>query len=252
MLREALRYPLGPADARGATAEALATGGGLHLFAALVAPLWPLSVFSLVSWVLLVGYLVRVLGAAGDAADPATRPTFRRPLALLRDGLVGSALSVAVLLVPVAVLLVTVGGAVSGAAGGGPVDPTTPLGYGVTLVGGTVSLLLAVGVAYPLPAILAEYGRADPDAGVRARVGEAVSFGSLRRTVTSGRYFYAWTVGAILLAFGAALTGAGARPIRLVGFFGLFYLEVAAAAAWSRGVGAVGGSGGSRGVGGNR
>jgi len=107
----------------------------------------------------------------------------------------------------------------------------------VTLVGGTVSLLLAVGVAYPLPAILAGYARAGSDATVRARVAGAVSFGSLRRTATSGRYFYAWTVGAVLLAFGAALSGAGPRPVRLVGFFGLFYLEVAAAAAWSRGIG---------------
>lgn len=237
MLREALRYPLGGADDRGATAEALATGGGLHLLAALVAPLWPLSLLVPVAAVLVVGYLVRVFGAAGDAGDPATLPSFRRPIGLLRDGLVAGVLSVAVLLVPVTVLFVTVAGAVSGAAGGGPVDPTTPLGYGVTLVGGTVSLLLAVGVAYPLPAILAGYARADSHASVRARVAEGISFGSLRRTVTSGRYFYAWTVGAVLLAFGAALAGAGSRAARLVGFFGLFFLEVAAVAALSRGIG---------------
>ncbi|QZX99432.1 DUF4013 domain-containing protein [Halobaculum rubrum] len=237
MLREALRYPLGAADDRGATAEALATGGGLHLLAALVAPLWPLSLLTPVATVLVVGYLVRVFGAAGEAEDPATLPSFRRPVGLLRDGLVASALSVVVLLVPVVVLLVTVAGATSGGAAGGPIDPTTPLGYGVTLVGGTVSLLLAVGVAYPLPAILAGYARADPDSAVRARVAEGVSVGSLRRTATSGRYFYAWTVGAILLAFGAALAGAGSRPVKLVGFFGLFYLEVAGVAAWSRGIG---------------
>ncbi|GAA0258857.1 DUF4013 domain-containing protein [Halobaculum roseum] len=237
MLSEALRYPLGPANDRGAAAEALATGGGLHLLAAIVAPLWPLTLLSPVAIVAVVGYLVRVLGAAGDADDPVTLPTFRRPLSLLRDGLVASAVSIAVLLVPVVVLLVTVGGAVSGAAGGGPVDPTTPLGYGVTLVGGTVSLLLAVGIAYPLPAILAGYARADPAGTVRARVAAGISSRSLRRTVTSGRYFYAWTVGAVLLAFGAALAGAGSRTARLVGFFGLFYLEVAAAAAWSRGIG---------------
>lgn len=237
MLREALRYPFGAADDRSATAEALATGGGLHLLAALVAPVWPISLLSPVAMVPVIGYLVRVLGAAGEADDPATLPSFRRPVGLFRDGLVAGALSIAVLLVPVTVLLVTVGGAASGAAGGGPIDPTTPLGYGVTLVGGTVSLLLAVGVAYPLPAILAGYARAGSDATVRARVAEGVSFGSLRRTATSGRYFYAWTVGAVLLAFGAALSGAGPRPVRLVGFFGLFYLEVAAAAAWSRGIG---------------
>lgn len=237
MLREALRYPLGAADDRGATAEALATGGGLHLLAALVAPLWPISLLTPIATVLVVGYLVRVFASAGEAEDPATLPTFRRPIGLLRDGLVASALSIAVLLVPVVVLLVTVAGATSGGAGGGPIDPTTPLGYGVTLVGGTMSLLLAIGVAYPLPAMLAGYARADSAATVRTRVAEGISFRGLRRTATSGRYFYAWTVGAVLLAFGAALAGSGSRPVRLVGFFGLFYLEVAAVAAWSRGIG---------------
>lgn len=237
MIREALRYPLGAVDDRGATAEALATGGGIHLLIALVAPLWPLSLLAPLAAALVVGYHVRVLGAAGDADDPSSLPSFRRPFALLRDGVVAGAVAVAVLLVPVGVLVVTVGGAASGAGGGGPTDPTTPLGYGVTLVGGTVSLLLAVALAYPLPAILAGYARSDPEGTLHERVGAAVATERLRRLVASGRYFYAWTVGAVLLGFGASLAGADARPIRLLGFFGLFYLEVAAAAAWSRGIG---------------
>jgi hypothetical protein len=231
VIREALRYPLGPADDRGATAEALAAGGGLHLLGALVAPLWPISLLSPLATVLVVGYLVRVLGAASDVSDPETLPSFRRPLGLFRDGVVAAAVAVAVLLVPAVVLVVTVGGVVSGGASGSPVDPTTPLGYGVTLVGGTVSLLLAVALAYPLPAIFAEYARSDPNSPVRARVAAPVATRPLRRAVTSGRYFYAWTVGAVLLAFGAGLAGADARAIPLVGFFGLFYLEAAAAAA---------------------
>ncbi|WP_435063734.1 DUF4013 domain-containing protein [Halobaculum sp. EA56] len=228
MIREALRFPLGDPDDRGAAAEALAVGGGLHLLSAFV-PVLPL--------VPVVGYLVRVLGAAGDADDPSRLPSFRSAGSLLRDGLVGSLLAVGFLLVPVVVLAVTFGGAVSGGAGGAGIDPTTPLGYGVTLVGGTVTLLLAVAVVYPLPAVLAAYARADPEAGTLARVRAALSPGRLRRVVSTGRYFYAWTVGAVLVLFGLALAGAGSRPARLVGFFGLFYLEVAAAAAWSRGVG---------------
>ncbi|MFC7071378.1 DUF4013 domain-containing protein [Halobaculum lipolyticum] len=228
MIEQALRFPFGTADDRGATAEALLVGGGLHVLAAFV-PVVPL--------IPVMGYLVRVLGAAGEADDPADLPTFRSPASLVRDGLVGGVLALGFCLVPVVLLVVTVGGALSGGAAGGPIDPTTPLGYGVTLIGGTITLLLAVAVVYPLPAVIAGYARADPEAGTLTRVRTAFSRRRLRASVTSGRYFYAWTVGVVLLLFGAALASAGTRFTRLVGFFGLFYLEVAAAAAWSRGVG---------------
>ncbi|UIO98695.1 DUF4013 domain-containing protein [Halobaculum sp. CBA1158] len=233
MLPEAIRFPLGdPAD-RGAAAEALAVGGGLHLLAAVSWPVVPLPLFPLVA---VVGYLVRVLGVAGDASDPGRLPSFRSPAAIVRDGLVGSALVVGFLLVPTVVLVVTVAGAIGGAAGGG-IDPTTPLGYGATLVGGTATLLFAVATVYPLPAVLAAYARGDPADGTVSRVRDALSPRQLRGTVSTGRYFYAWTVGATLLLLGTVLAGSGNRVASLVGFFGLFYLEVAAAAVWSRGVG---------------
>ncbi|MFC7136913.1 hypothetical protein [Halobaculum litoreum] len=85
--------------------------------------------------------------------------------------------------------------------------------------------------------MLAGYARADPAGGTVGRVREAFARRRLWASVTSGRYFYAWTVGGVLLLFGAALASAGTRFTRLLGFFGLFYLEVAAAAALSRGVG---------------
>ena len=228
MIGEALRFPFGTGDDRGAATEALVVGGGLHVLAAFV-PLVPL--------IPVVGYLVRVLGAAGDAEDPGRLPTFRSPASLLRDGLVGCLLAVAFLLAPVVLLVVTVGGALSGGAAAGPIDPTTPLGYGATLIGGTVTLLLAAAIVYPLPAVLAGYARGDPTGGTVARIRGAFSRRRLWASVTSGRYFYAWTVGVVLLLFGIGLASAGTRFTRLLGFFGLFYLEVAAAAAWSRGVG---------------
>lgn len=229
MLKQAFRFPFG--DDRGAAAEVLLVGGGLHVLSAFV-PLVPL--------IPVVGYLLRVLGDAGDASDPGRLPSFRAPGRLLRDGLVGSLLVVGFLLVPVVVLLVTFVGALEGNAGGAGIDPTTPLGYGVTLVGGTVTLLLAVAAVYPLPAVLAAYARAETDAGTVTRVRKALSPGSLRRTVSTGRYFYGWTIGAVLLLIGLSLAGGGSRPIRLIGFFSLFYLEVAAAASWSRGIGGNG------------
>jgi len=226
VLPEALRLPLGdPAD-RGAAAETLAVGGGLHLLSALAPPLAPVTA------VAVVGYLLRVFAEAGEADDPARLPTFRSPRRLLRDGLVGTALTAAFLLVPVAVLVVTVGGALAGG-----IDPTTPLGYGGILVGGTVTLLLSAALVYPLPAVLAGFARAGAAAGVPARLRTALSARRLRGIVSSGRYFYAWTVGSMLLLVGVPLASAGGRVGRLVGFFLLFYLEVAAVAAWSRGVG---------------
>ncbi|MFC7098830.1 DUF4013 domain-containing protein [Halobaculum marinum] len=228
MIEQALRFPFGTGDDRGAATEALVVGGGLHVLAAFV-PLVPL--------IPVMGYLVRVLGAAGDAEDPGRLPTFRSPVSLLRDGLVGCLLALVFLLVPVVLLVVTVGGALSGGAVGGPLDPRTPIGYGATLIGGTVTLLLAVAIVYPLPAVLAGYARADGELGTVARVRAAFSRRRLWASVTSARYFYAWTVGVVLLLLGAGLASAGTRFTRLLGFFGLFYLEVATAAAWSRGIG---------------
>ncbi|PSQ04341.1 hypothetical protein BRC97_11535 [Halobacteriales archaeon QS_6_71_20] len=171
-------------------------------------------------------------GVIGFGRHPARLPTFRSPRRILRDGLVGAVLTAAFLLVPVAVLAVTVGGALAGG-----IDPTTPLGYGGVLVGGTVTLLLSAALVYPLPAVLAGFARAGAAAGVPARLRTALSARRLRGIVSSGRYFYAWTVGSMLLLVGVPLASAGGRVGRLVGFFLLFYLEVAAVAAWSRGVG---------------
>lgn len=217
MLREALGYPL--RGDRGDAAETLAVGGGLHLLA------WFLPVVPLV---FVVGYLVRVLRGAGDAAGaPAT---FRSPGGLggvgtlVRDGLLGSVVVAAYALPPVVALAVTFTGIVGGDAS---LD-----GFGSVAVaaGGTATLFVAAGFAYALPAALAAFART----GLRA----AFSPSTLRPVLTSGRYFYAWCVGASALGVGAAL----ALPLAevVVGFFLLFYLEVAAAAAVARGVGGKG------------
>lgn len=214
MLPEALGYPL--RGDRGDAAETLAVGGGLHLLAAFV-PLLPL--------VAVLGYLVRVFREADDATgDPAT---FRSPggvaglRALVRDGLLGAVVVVAYTAVPVAVLLVTFYGLLDGAV------PLAGGGRFVLLAGGTATLFVAVAFAYPLPAALAALARS----GLRA----ALSPSTLRPAVTTGRYFYAWCVGAAVLGVGGALAPA-LNPF-VVGFFLGFYLEVVAVAAWARGVG---------------
>lgn len=208
MLREALRYPL--RGDRGDAIETLAVGGGLHLLAAYV-PLLPL--------VPVVGYLVGVLREDGDG-DP---PLFRRPRRLLRDGVLGTVVCLAYLLPPLALLVVTVGwAAVEGVPAAVP--------RALVIVASTLSLLTAALFAYLLPAALVGLARA----GLRG----AFAPRELFDTVASGRYFYAWVVGAATLGAAAALAP-GLNRVAL-GFFLLFYAEVVAAVAWTAGAGGNG------------
>lgn len=214
MIPEAFGYPLG--GDRGDAAETLAVGGGLHLLSAFV-PVVPL--------VFVVGYLMRVLRSTDDAEDdPAT---FRSPgglagaRALVRDGLLGSLVVVAYSVVPAVVLGVTFYGVLGGNAS------LDGVGGLAVAVGGTTTLFVSLAFAYTLPAALAALARS----GLRAAFSPSTVWG----VATTGRYFYAWCVGASALGVGAAL----AVPLErlVVGFFLLFYLEVVAAAAWARGVG---------------
>ncbi|WP_313695647.1 DUF4013 domain-containing protein [Halorarum halobium] len=241
MLQEALAFPF--RGDRGDALETLAIGGGLHLLAAFV-PLLPL--------VPVVGYLVGLLRADGggvggnradgggdDAADPSggvsddgeavaeggphghgvELPLFRGPRRLLRDGLFGSLVCLAYLVPPVAFLLLTVGRA---AIEGVPADVPSRL----FVVASTLSLLLAATFAYVLPAALVGLARS----GLRAAFDPRGLWG----TVTDGRYFYAWSVGAVTIGSAVAL----AQPLNRIalGFFVLFYAEVVAARAIADGV----------------
>ena len=212
MLREALRFPL--RGDRGDALETLAVGGGLHLLAAFV-PVLPL--------VPVVGYLVGVLrdesAAPDERRDGGDPALFRHPRRLLRDGLVGSAVCLAYLLPAAAFLLLTVGRAVTD---GVPADVPAP----VFVVAGTLSLLLAISFAYVLPAALVGLARS----GWRGAFAPGPLFG----VVTTGRYFFGWTVGAV--ALGVALALAPGLNRLALGFFLLFYAEVVAVSAWGAAV----------------
>lgn len=206
MLRAALRYPI-----RGERGyERVLVGGGLALASAFV-PLVPL--------VFVAGYVVRVLSHTGGGGGDALRdvpPGFDGVLDLFRDGLAAVVVGAAYLLVPAAVLAVTVGGLL-----GGDADVATPGAATGVLVGSTAALALAVAFVYPLPAALVGYA-------TRRRLRAAFDVGLLLRAAGDGRYLFAWLVGVAALGTAAALFG----PLNALalGFFLAFYAAAVAAA----------------------
>lgn len=200
-----LTYPL-----RGSPRiDAVLVGGGLHLLAVWV-PVLP--------FVAVAGYLARVLAATATPAphEDADRPGWRPIRPLLRDGLRLSLTAVGYLAVPVALLLVTLGGPLEG------IDPTGTTDGAFFLVGTTVTTLLAFAICYPLPAALAAVAR---ERSIRAAV-DTTLIGAATR---DAGYLVATLLAAGALGVTAAMYGS-LNAVAL-GFFVGFYVEVVAAAA---------------------
>lgn len=215
MLSEALAYPVRGEDRE----ETLLVGAILAVALGVLARLGLLAVVAIVPAVLLAGYAQAVLRATvessgGTAADDSP-PTLRASPALAADGLRAVAVSVGYLLLPAALLVLTVGGA---GAGGRPES------FGTTLFvfgAGTVVLFLSLGFAYLLPAALAGVART-------RSLGAALDRGRLFRSARSGRYFVAWiaavvagVVFAVLLGSLAALGRPGEVAALALGFYAL-------------------------------
>ena len=142
MIRRLVAYPL-----RGSPRfDVLLVGGGLHLLAVWL-PVLP--------FVAVAGYLARVLSttATTPSHETAERPGWRPVTPLLRDGIRLSVTCLGYLAVPVALLIVTLGGPLEG------VDPTGTTDGLIFLAGTTVSTLLAFSICYPLPAALVAVAR---------------------------------------------------------------------------------------------
>jgi len=189
--------------------DALLVGGGLHLLAVWV-PVLPL--------VAIAGYLARVLAttAATPSHESPERPDWRPVAPLLRDGLRLSLTCLGYLAVPVALLVVTLGGPLEG------VDPTGTTDGLVFVAGTTVSTLLAFAICYPLPAALVAVAR---ERSLRTAV-DATLIGPATRDA-------GYLVATLLSAAGLAVAAAAYGPLNAValGFFVAFYVEMLAAAA---------------------
>jgi hypothetical protein len=226
MLRAALRYPTRDQDA----VFTLLVGGGLHLLAVWI-PVLP--------YVFVAGYLVRVLShttSGGRAAlrDEAGAPRFDRPLTLLRDGVSAVVVAAVYLVVPVGILLVTVGGAVGGDLSLAAAGTGTQVGF---LVGSTVTILVAGTVSYLVPAAVSLYA-------LHGRVRAAFEWRSIRRAATDARYFYGVVAGLAL----ATVAGVAVGPLNrlALGFFLAFYAEVVVTALVGRAAADALGDGGRR------
>jgi len=221
MLSEALVYPV-RGDER---EETLLVGAILAVALGLLARLGLLALVGVVPAVLLAGYAQAVLrasaaseggtAASGGVAADDEPPRFENYRNLAADGLRAVVVSVGYLLLPAAVLVLTVGGA---SAGGRPES------FGTTLFvfgAGTVVLFVSLGFAYLLPAALAGVART-------GELGAALDRGRLLGSARSGGYFVAWVaavvtgvVFAVLLGSLAALGRPGEVAALAFGFYAL-------------------------------
>lgn len=224
MFSTACRYPLSSPGAR----DALAVGSGLVLAVLVLVrigrALWPSALafgplaLASVPVVLFAGLVGSVLQPGEDGTDGESGangpPRFGLSSLPVRTGVRFVAAAGVYLVGPTVVLLVTVAG-IRDAAGGGT-------GRVVVAVAGTTALLVALALAYALPAGLAVAADEGLVAGLRVR-----SLPGLR----SGAYFAAW-VGALVLvvlawtALGAAGPGS---PLAVLAAVGFAYAHLAAA-----------------------
>lgn len=162
-----------------------------------------LPLFAIVPVAVLLGYLLRVLDASagGDAA-----PRFlTAPRSLVRRGVGAVVVVVGYLAVPVAALLVTVYGAMTGVGEGDVSAAQSLLLYG----GSTAVLVLFIVAAYLVPAALATYAES-------GSLGRAFGPGALRPLAGHAAYFARWMAGAVTVGLTAALASVGLQ-VRHVG-----------------------------------
>ena len=241
MVEDALKYPF-HGDR---TLDTFAVGGVLGLatllllrVAASLYPTWPTLVavaFAAVPATALFGYLLRV-GDATVRGDESV-PGFGSPRELFGSGLRAWAVAAVYLGLPLLILLVTMQGVLGSGVGhdAGTAQRTA------LLVGSTVSLFLALAIAYVFPAALLNVARGGgPFASLDPR--------RVRPLLSSGAYFAAWMAAFVagVLAWGRTL--AALRSYSVVGVlavFAAFYCHLVAARyvglAYARAVGRAGG-----------
>jgi len=219
----AVRYPLSSSAARDSLAAASALVLAVLVLARVGRALWPdalaLGAFALatVPAVLFAGQIGTILrtdtGEGPSRLGLGTVP--------VRSGLAVLAVTAVYLTGPFAVLALTVLG-LQGAAGEGMGEPAVA-------VAGTSAMVVALGMAYALPAALAATAREGVRAGLAVR-----SLPGLR----SGAYFTAWAGAGVLAVLGwSVLAGAAAgTALAVLGAVWFAYAHMAAARLVSEGV----------------
>jgi hypothetical protein len=219
MLEDAIQYPRRHDDAL----QVILIGGLLTILSFLIIP-----------GLIVGGYLVRVYRRVmADETDDA--PGFGDWEELLGDGLRGLVILFAYLLIPMLLLVVTVGTAIVAVAvstaTGGNISPGASVALGgMAAVGALVALALLLVAWFVLPAAVANFVRND-------RLTAAFALGEVVGIATSSDYVVAWLLALVVSILGSVLTGilnatvVGAVVSPFVGF----YVGVAMAYLYARG-----------------
>lgn len=209
---DALTYPTEHDD----WIKTVLIGGGLSIFGFLLLPILPVY-----------GYLVRVIRHT-LAGDPQP-PTFGEWEELFIDGLQALVISVAYLIVPGIVGIVTFGGAVAAMATGsrgGAAAGLAGLGLGFLL-----TFVLTIVFGYVAVAALVNFAREE-------RIGAAFDVATLRGIVTDGDYAIAWGL-SVVVFIGAGIVTSLLNVIpflgAIIGAFVFFYVQIVAATLWADG-----------------
>ncbi len=184
-------------------------GGVMTLFAFLLVPLFAV-----------MGYLVRVLDRTARGDD--VPPKFDDWGALVVDGLKASAIGFVYALVPTVVLVgFVVSGGLLGASGSDVLGAIGGIGI---LVGLLIWLALSLGVAYAVPAALANFAET-------RRLGAGFEPATMRRVLVDRTYATGWLTAAAIVLAGAVVSSL-LNVVPVIGFiasaFVGFYVAVAA------------------------
>lgn len=206
-IESAVRYPAESDD----VVKTVLIGGLLTMFGFLVVPLFVLA-----------GYFVRVLDrtAAGDDVPPTFDDFGEMTVTGAKAAVIGLVYGFLPLLVGGGGVLV---GIVGIGAGGGD-GLLGGLGMLGVLVGGMAWFVLALLVAYLLPAALANFART-------RSLGSGFDFGTLRPIWTSRSYALAWGITFVVFLIGGLVAGVlNVVPVlgTIAGVFVGFYFSVAA------------------------
>lgn len=189
--------------------------------------------FLVIPAVLVLGYLMRVLGAT-IAEDPEP-PRFEDWGELLVDGVKAFVIGFVYLLIPVIVFGASVGGIALDAILTGDVGPGAVAG---SLAGFFLSFLLTLLAWYVVPAALA-------NAADKGRLSAGFAFGEIRPIIFNGGYATAWVLAIALFIAGGIVVGVLGiiPPLGFVaGGFVFFYLDMVAFYLYGRAYANVGAS----------
>lgn len=192
MLEDSLSYPT---NGESGLARIL-IGGVLGIFSFLLFPLF-----------VVYGYLIHAMTAA-SRKEPEP-PAFEGWSELLVEGIKASLVGIAYALVPIVLMLTTMGVLSAGSNAGGDAGGILA---GIGVLGMLLVVVLLFTLQYALPAALTNMGR-------EGRLGAAFDFETLKPVLTSGEYLKA-----AVLMFGVALVGGIAFSVFAMLTFGIGYL----------------------------